>query len=314
MQTPMLLNARFRAPSAFRSPWCCIALGLATATLVPRMVQAYVCARVQTGSGQSGPSLSWYTRTPTFTFHIRGAEDLSGDTEFQVLRNSFARWEGVSACSSPQLMTDIQFRERALTDADRIGYNYLDPEANENLIIFRHDQWPHASAGIGVIALTTTTFVPLSGEMLDADIEFNAADLTFSTNQSPTTVDLENTAVHEVGHFVGLAHSADPEATMYARASPDAMGTPETKKRTLACDDQNAVTFKYPAGADNGYCGEFVDASCGYCAPPQPLERVPEIRVAEKDANLDGGCSVTGGATPLLGIVGLLLWRPRRRC
>ena len=118
-----------------------------------------------------------------------------------------------------------------------------------------------------------------------------------------------NTTVHELGHFLGLGHTADTADTMYPRAD-----TGEIKKRTLTCNDARGLAFKYPADAitnpelplgaqRNGYCNP-PSADCGFCAPPRELEQSPTVEIVSvSDGNLEGGgCQST---TP--GSLGVLL-------
>src|SRR5262249_55470136 len=47
-------------------------------------------------------------------------------------------------------------------------------------------------------------------------------------------------STHEIGHSIGLGHSADPDATMFATAHFDG------RCATVKTDDENGVTFIYP--------------------------------------------------------------------
>ena len=69
----------------------------------------------------------------------------------------------------------------------------------------------------------------------------NGGGFSFST-ETPRDgqIDALNTLTHEAGHFLGLDHSSDHEATMYAQAPPG-----EIKKRSLETDDKNGICFLY---------------------------------------------------------------------
>ena len=62
-------------------------------------------------------------------------------------------------------------------------------------------------------------------------------------------VDLLSVATHEAGHFFGLAHSSDPEASMFAAYTPGTI-----TQRTLHADDVAGICDAYPAGTGAGEC------------------------------------------------------------
>jgi hypothetical protein len=286
-----------------------------TAMLAATSANAYVCARVTSDGNDDGASLSWFQRDLSFNLFGGGTADIAGDEEFAVLRDSFAVWTSLhlgtgETAESCGLTTsiDISFTEGPPATVDRVGYDFLAPENTQNILIFRDSGWD--SADSSVIALTTTTYDPVSGEILDADIEFNSSSFDFATDGDPSSMDLQNTTVHEIGHFLGLAHtqSAHSDATMYARAVPG-----ETQKRDLACDDAQAITFKYPAGEPNGYCNG--DPACASCAPPDTETSSTRVLVTKSSStgHLDhGGCQATD--TPAwLSAIAILCCARRRR-
>lgn len=289
--------------------------------------RAFVCSRVEDEQrNETGPSLSWPIRTIYYALHPAGTETIAGTEERDVLRASFEVWQEADlSTTDPLRRTDIQLVEIAASSDSRAGYDFFHPEANENLLIFYDQDWPHVAEGANTIALTTTTYAPQTGQILDTDIEFNSAAFPFATDGDPTRMDLMNTAVHEIGHLLGLGHSDMDDATM-ARTAREG----EIRKRDLTADDREGIVFKYPEGQPNRTCeepacvagGEECGActrtsseclawrACGFCARSTPLTKTGSV--IEIDGDDGEGCNC--GATPSLtaAAVALLLWRRRR--
>ena len=71
-------------------------------------------------------------------------------------------------------------------------------------------------------------YPPPNGGAIAGDLHFDDAE-TWTRNLPPTGTDLDTVALHEAGHTLGLGHSADVNAVMYAY-----YGGP---RRTLTADD-----------------------------------------------------------------------------
>jgi Matrixin len=100
---------------------------------------------------------------------------------------------------------------------------------------------------------TRVFFDSETGDIAEADISINprprsdgGADLQFSTDGTPGTYDLEATFTHEVGHLLGLGHSALLSSTMQSRqAFNGTFGLPAFTERTLSEDDRQKARSLY---------------------------------------------------------------------
>jgi hypothetical protein len=181
----------------------------------------------------------------------------------EAVDRAFYHWTHV-VCPETNSAPSISTLNRGPVVCDRVEYN--DPNArikpdggpnqqrvggNANIIMFRDSTWTETkpSDPTTAIALTTVTFVVATGELLDADIEINATlPLSSSDTTPPDRYDLESVLTHEVGHFLGLAHSdraceGSDCPTMTASYARGLM-----TYRTLETDDVNGICSVYPTG------------------------------------------------------------------
>ena len=109
-------------------------------------------------------------------------------------------------------------------------------------------QWHANIASYGTLAQTTITY--FGGDASECDIRFygsnGAGPIAWSSNifgAPPGRFDLQKVATHELGHCLGLDHSNNPGAIMFASTSD---GT-SAADRALHFDDVNGLNAIYTA-------------------------------------------------------------------
>lgn len=150
---------------------------------------------------------------------------------------------------------------------------------------------------------TRVFYNPDTGSIVEADISINprpqAEDgtaLQFSTDGTPGTYDLEATFTHEIGHLLGLEHSAVLGSTMQSRqAFNGTFGLPALTERTLSEDDRQKVRGLYGPGQRLGSIeGRLVDNRTNGTLLPLSgvnvwVENVATGRVMASDVTADDG-------------------------
>jgi hypothetical protein len=108
----------------------------------------------------------------------------------------------------------------------------------KNEVIVHPDAWP---ATLDADAIGQTILYVNGTTIVEADIHVNAFEYAFAIGDVPGKHDLRAVLTHELGHVLGIGHSMDPRATMYA-GLPPGIGA-----RSLDADDVTAVCTLYPA-------------------------------------------------------------------
>ncbi|HTM45657.1 MAG TPA: matrixin family metalloprotease [Polyangiaceae bacterium] len=134
-------------------------------------------------------------------------------------------------------------------------FNCGNSDHNTNTVMFRDTSWPYDPAAL---AITTVTVNTQNGEILDADMEINSHDFSFTTSDVVVNNDLRSVITHEAGHFLGLAHSPVLGSTMYS-----GYNSRDTSIRSLSDDDIAGICDIYPK-AGNVSCSLSIppDTSC----------------------------------------------------
>ena len=157
-----------------------------------------------------------------------GIPDGSADA---AIRLGFQRWQAVPS-TSITFQEDQRPDQRARTDWTQQDLHLVWFDTNDSSNMFSNNS--------GLVAVTPVSFGG-DGSIFDADIIFNAKDHQFSTTLQAGTFDVQNIATHEIGHFMGLDHSAIVGATM----NPFAIQQ-DVRLRSLEKDDVAGASAVYP--------------------------------------------------------------------
>ncbi|HEX3084907.1 MAG TPA: matrixin family metalloprotease, partial [Pyrinomonadaceae bacterium] len=113
----------------------------------------------------------------------------------------------------------------------------------------------------------TRVFSDASGAITEADIALNP-NVLFSTDGTVGTYDLESTFTHEIGHLLGLEHSAILGATMQPRQATNGLfGLPAFTQRSLSDDDIAGARALYGSRAGTGSVSGRLVATGGQAGP-----------------------------------------------
>jgi hypothetical protein len=198
---------------------------------------AYLKFGVQTSAGVV--DVRWNGPVPYF-INERSIPEVSATTLRDVVTRAFGTWQAV-----PNSALQSQFQ----------GFTIAPPGVQDQRTTFGFLDRPDLDRVLGA---TTFLLDATTGEILEADIFFNTR-FTWSTAPAgePGRVDLESVAVHEIGHLLGLGHSALGETEIVpggrrviasgAVMFPIAFSPGAIADRVLQPDDIAGMSELYPS-------------------------------------------------------------------
>jgi hypothetical protein len=188
-----------------------------------------------------GVPLFWKNSCVSYSVQRNASKAVAFEDAANGTSKAFTKWTGSSCPTEGNGRSRVSIDVRDLGPVDCAEVNYNQSGGNQNVIVFRDDKWTHSDSS-NTLALTTVTFNPETGEIYDADMEVNTHDQRVTLNDPvpPDGYDFASIITHETGHFLGLAHSGDNRATMYANYTPGA-----TAMRNLTSDDVAGICTVY---------------------------------------------------------------------
>lgn len=209
------------------------------------------------GCFTDGLLLFWRNACVGYSINRAASVTIPFDTAQRVVDAAFATWMA-STCSGNGRPLGITVSNVGAAECGEVQYRSSAP--NQNVIVFRDRSWPYSDLSSS-LGLTTVTFDADTGEMFDADMEINNSRgaLTATERVAPNGFDLASVITHEAGHFLGLAHAADRNATMFANYRSG------TTLRTLGADDVAGICSIYPNASSRVV--SLLSLPCTWCRP-----------------------------------------------
>jgi hypothetical protein len=217
-----------------------IAAALVLLFALPQPGLAYLKFSARTLRGNV-VNLRWPTAPVAWAVTERGVTGVSTG-EFQAaMARAFATWEAV-----PTATVAFQFG----------GFTRSEPFEDDDRSVLGFQDEPELERVLGATGFVVDL---LTGEIVESDIFFNSSfSWSVATPGQAGRFDLESVALHEIGHFLGLGHSALGETEMLAGdrrrviASgavmfPISFGSANTADRELQPDDIAGISDLYPS-------------------------------------------------------------------
>jgi hypothetical protein len=187
-------------------------------------------------------TLQWRDFPARYFVTDAGVDGVSAQQFQTAIARAFSTWEAV---------------ETANVSTEFAGFTAATPRVGDSISVLgflgRSDQ-------SRTLAATSFFIDTVDGRILESDIYFNTT-FGWSTSESGTSgrFDLESIAVHEIGHFFGLSHSALGETELLSGGRrviaaesvmfPIAFSAGNTADRTLKPDDIAGLSDIYGTSA-----------------------------------------------------------------
>ena len=218
-----------------------VVTALVLVLVVPRPAAAYLKFGVTAGG--RAVTLKWRQIPVRYFVSARSAVPGVAVADFEAaVARAFARWEAVPTAS-------IAYSYGGLTVAH--------PGEDDGTSTLGFENHPELDR---VLASTSFVIDEANGTLLESDIFFNASfDWSVAAAGETGRYDVESIALHEIGHFSGLSHSALGETELRAGGGrrvlgaeavmfPIAFAAGSISGRTLRADDIAGISDIYPTG------------------------------------------------------------------
>ena len=181
-----------------------------------------------------------WNRPVTYFVTERGVAGVTAPQLRDAIGRAFATWQAVST---------------ATVSSQFLGLTIAPPGLRDGQTTFGFVDRPDLDRVLGA---TSFLLDGMTGEVLESDVFFNTRfNWSVAAAGEADRIDLESVALHEIGHLLGLGHSALGETEMIpagrrvvasgAVMFPIAMGPGIVADRQLQADDIAGISDLYPA-------------------------------------------------------------------
>lgn len=200
--------------------------------------------------GDQTVSLKWKEFPIRYFVTDRGTSGVSPGEFQSTMTRAFATWEAV---------------EGVTISSEFVGFTQASPESRDSMTVLGFEERPEQDR---VLAATSFLIDSQTGEIVESDIFFNTFfQWTTVAGGTPGRFDLESIAVHEIGHLLGLGHSAIGETELRgggrrvlgaeAVMFPIAFASGNILSRRLKADDIAGMTDIYGTAAQRRLTGSI---------------------------------------------------------
>jgi hypothetical protein len=223
---------------------------LTVALVVAASAPASAYLKLGSRVGDRTVTLKWEDFPIRYFVTDRSSGTVSANDFQATIDRAFATWEAVEGVN---LSTEF------------VGFTQASPRTGDDLTVLGFDNRPEQERVLGATSFLIDTS---DGEIIESDIFFNTLfNWSVSSGGTVGQFDLESIAVHEIGHLLGLGHSAigetevrpggrrvlGAEAVMF----PIAFSSGNVQDRELKADDIAGIVDIYASAAQRRQVGSI---------------------------------------------------------